>query len=914
MISDYINAAYLAIIGFLFDPNSKFYWLYTGVYLVISFFLVVKHLKKISTKGIFLKIFPHNIYTSRSALLDIKIIVINSILIFPILNILFGTDNLEEGGNPDYLKTQLREFLKANFAMAMKIQPSNFTQDIFYTIGLFLVVDFAFYWAHYLQHKVPFLWELHKLHHTATVLTPVTSYRTHPLSALFQKFVIVLFVYVYIIAVQATYPLKYTVVKVIGISFMVFLYNIFVLFRHSHVWISFGIFNYIFLSPAMHVIHHSKATRHLDKNIGLMFSIWDILFKTVYIPKQKEKLSLGLYSTTDQEGEEMQNLKNSYLDPFKHIIEWIKKKSFLNKTRWIPIVIVIFMVLFGIKFGGLRKNPFNEFSSKSVPKEIIDQINFKFTDVSSRLGVTHLNTMLIPHLRRAHMPHWSSVYGGVSVADVNNDGFMDIFFARANQNEDDLLYINIKGDHFIESSNLWNLPKGSLSSTSAVFFDVNKDGFEDLYIARIGCHSLLLNNKGKNFIDVSEKYRVNKICAWTTSVALLDANNDGYLDIYLGNYHDTPGIKDPKEFPYVAERSRNNRAGGKNILLRNVSGNYFEDISQSSETDDSGYAFAIGISDFDANGMADIFVANDYGDSQLYLNQGGLRFFNETKKIIGRQKFKASMSASVADINNDGNTDIYVSNISDPGDPVGRNALLLNKVKSMPNKAKELDLDKCGFGWGTQIFDPDNDGGLDVVAVNGFWNDGPKNYWYRFLTIETLPPFIRVNPENYPTTAGTQHAGDQKPCLFYKYKKKYYDISTIVGLKHTGQGRAVAIIDYDNDGLQDLIITQTESTPLILRNDATKAEKNNWVGLSLVGRQSPADGTGARIFVTYGARGHYMREVYSVQGYASQNDKRLILGINKSSYAQLMIKWPSGKEQKIRLDEVNQYYKLEEPK
>lgn len=872
-------------------------------------------LKKISTKDIFFKIFPSTIYTSKSARLDFKIIAINSILIFPLLNVLFSIGDLEEGGAPGYLKNQLIEFLKSNFGMSMEMQTSNFTQDIFYTIGLFLVADFAFYLAHYLQHRVPLLWEFHKLHHTATVLTPVTSYRTHPLSALFQKLFIVIFVFAYVIAIRATYPLKYTLVKVVGISFMIFLYNIFVLFRHSHLWISFGILNYIFLSPAMHVIHHSNAPKHLDKNIGLMFSIWDFLFKTAYVPQNKEELILGLYLTTEREAEEMQNLKNSYLDPLKYIIEWANKKSFSKKARWVPIVIVLFMISFGLSIGGMNKSPFSKFSDKAVPKDVIDHINFKFTDVSSQLGITHLNTMLIPNSRRAHMAHWSSVYGGVSVADVNNDGYPDIFFARANQNEDDLLYINVKGDHFVEASKLWNIPKGNLSSTSAVFFDVNKDGYEDLYIARIGCHSLLLNNKGKNFIDVSEKYGINKICGWTSSVAILDADNDGYLDIYLGNYHDAPGIKDPREFPYVAERSRNNRSGGKNILLRNVAGKYFEDISESSGTDDSGYAFAIGISDFDGNGLPDIFIANDYGDSQLYLNQGGLRFSNETKKIIGKQKFKASMSASIGDINNDGNPDIYVSNISDPGNTTGRNALLLNKVKSMPNISKELELDKCGFGWGTQIFDPDNDGRLDIVAVNGFWNDGPKDYWYRFLTIETLPPFIRINPENYPTTAGTQHAGEQKPCLFYNYKKKYYDIGSAVGLRHTGQGRAVATIDYNNDGLQDLIITQAESAPLILKNEAIDdLKKNNWIGLILVGHQSPADGTGAKIFVTYGKQGHYMREAYSVQGYASQNDKRLILGINKSSYAQLMIKWPSGKEQKISMDEVNRYYKLEEPK
>ena len=174
----------------------------------------------------------------------------------------------------------------------------------FKALWVLLAYDFAYYWSHRIQHKVDFFWHLHSVHHRATYLTPLLKYRTHPFDNLLNNifsfsvgaFMVGVFnAFFNIQGVKLGYDLGYLAIA-FGAHF------VFGHVRHSHYWISYGpILSRILVSPAMHQIHHSYAPQHLGKNLGSMFSIWDLMFGTLYVPEKKEVLQFGESAEARQE-------------------------------------------------------------------------------------------------------------------------------------------------------------------------------------------------------------------------------------------------------------------------------------------------------------------------------------------------------------------------------------------------------------------------------------------------------------------------------------------------------------------------------------------------------------------------------------------------------------------------------------
>lgn len=167
---------------------------------------------------------------------------------------------------------------------------------IIYTIGLTLLGEFIYYWIHRIYHEVPFFWELHKIHHSAEVMTPITFIRCHPIDLYIQNTGRLIGVAIASGVFMYFYPNKEGAIMVAGIDAGAFIYYFFgANLHHSNIWISFGKpLEYIFISPAQHQIHHSTNPKHFDKNYGSMLSIWDWLFGSLYIPEKYEEISFGL--------------------------------------------------------------------------------------------------------------------------------------------------------------------------------------------------------------------------------------------------------------------------------------------------------------------------------------------------------------------------------------------------------------------------------------------------------------------------------------------------------------------------------------------------------------------------------------------------------------------------------------------
>lgn len=258
--------------------------------------------------------FPKDIYGHASAVVDYKFYIVNRIAhAFLFAPLLLGAP------------------LITDWVVSLVGAPvtTTETQSLFavgvLTIAAVIAFDFGVFIAHFLQHKIPMLWEFHKVHHSAQVLTPVTVYRMHPVDELLTGILTALTVGVttgVIILLLGTTvePLQFFQVNAVLFLYYFAGYNL----RHTHIWLNYprALLN-VLISPAQHQIHHSRDTVHFDKNLGFMFSLWDRIAGTLYIPETEEKLTFGL---SDNEDRAFDGVLALYFRPF------VKAAALLRRT------------------------------------------------------------------------------------------------------------------------------------------------------------------------------------------------------------------------------------------------------------------------------------------------------------------------------------------------------------------------------------------------------------------------------------------------------------------------------------------------------------------------------------------------------------------------------------------------------
>tara|TARA_B100000945_G_scaffold10724_1_gene8452 strand:- start:428 stop:1438 length:1011 start_codon:yes stop_codon:yes gene_type:complete len=295
-----------------FNPQKRIFWGYLLSSIVIAF-LWLRLVKKTNLISCVKQIFDPQVWISRSAMADYKVMMINTVLMVilsprllakaTVAYLIFDSMHLLFDGRP-YLSTILPQWMIA----------------LSFTMFLFLLDDFARYWLHRWLHKVPILWSFHKVHHSATVLNPFTVFRTHPLegvlfsirSALVQGFTTAVFFFFF--------GDKVTLLMVLGASVFTFTFNFLGSnLRHSPVSIQYWRnLERILMSPAQHQIHHSNAKEHIDKNFGVALSVWDWMFGTLSISKDDEKLRFGL---SEEQSYKLHTLEGLYITPLKQAIE-----------------------------------------------------------------------------------------------------------------------------------------------------------------------------------------------------------------------------------------------------------------------------------------------------------------------------------------------------------------------------------------------------------------------------------------------------------------------------------------------------------------------------------------------------------------------------------------------------------------
>lgn len=297
---------------YLLLPQNRFFWLYLLSSLVIA--LTVCYLRQPRGDGRSVRtalgqVFPRRVFLHPSALLDYRFVAINHVLFVLTFGAVVVSTVVMTRGCLTVLKLVLGE-------SGGGTKPGSLA-SVMFTLCLLLAVDGGLFLAHWLQHKLPLLWEFHKVHHSAEVLTPVTVLRMHPIDTVLTVMVqasllgIVNSIFLYIYADLVT---EVTVIGANALGFVLYLagYHL----KHSHVWILYprGIREHI-SSPALHLIHHSKDPKHFDKNFARFFTFWDRIAGTLYIPENQEELEFGL---EEKDQRELKTVWQLYVTPFRN--------------------------------------------------------------------------------------------------------------------------------------------------------------------------------------------------------------------------------------------------------------------------------------------------------------------------------------------------------------------------------------------------------------------------------------------------------------------------------------------------------------------------------------------------------------------------------------------------------------------
>jgi hypothetical protein len=460
---------------------------------------------------------------------------------------------------------------------------------------------------------------------------------------------------------------------------------------------------------------------------------------------------------------------------------------------------------------------------------------------------------------------------------------------------------------------------GTGVSMGALWGDFDNDGYEDLFLYKYGAPRLFRNDHGKRFVDVTARAGLP---AWVNANAAVwfDYDRDGRLDLFLAGYWpetiDLWHLQTTKIMPESFEYAEN---GGRKYLFHNLGDGRFEETSAAMGIDSRRWTLAVAAADLSGTGYPDLFLANDYGISQLYANRDGHGFVD-----IGRDSGvgaapKSGMNASFGDVFNDGRLSIYKTNISEPGALVQANDLWVpgpDTARGTPtfqDMASTLGVDLGGWSWGSQFGDLNNDGTLDLYLVNGYISAGDRtSYWYDFSQIAVGHNRIIGDAANWPAMRGRSLSGYQhKRVWLNDGAGRFTDVAQDVGATDTYDGRAVALADLFHDGALDVLVANQRGPLLIYRN--TLAPGRHWLELDLEGTVSNRSAIGARVELDWNGR-RQVQEVSGGSGFSAENQRALHFGLGTSaSVDRITIRWPSGRTQTIDHPAVDRQLHVTEP-
>lgn len=544
-----------------------------------------------------------------------------------------------------------------------------------------------------------------------------------------------------------------------------------------------------------------------------------------------------------------------------------------------------------------------------------------FEDVTASAGITfkHVSPTL-DHKLANIMPIVASMGAAVSVTDFDRDGWNDLYFTNSGENSLNALYRNDRNGKFTDVAASMGIADVNHTETGvsmgAVWADYDNDGYEDLFLYKWGKPELFHNDGGKTFTNVTVG---SGLPLWVNANTAIwfDYDNDGLVDIFVGGYFpENLNLWNLENSRIMAESFEYAKNGGRKYLLRNLGVGKFTDITSQAGIDSNRWSLAAGAADLFGTGKQSLFVANDYGVSELYENLNGKTFVSVGEKTGVGAAPKSGMGVSFGDIFNTGRFAIYVSNISEEGILLQGNNLWVpdaaSKYPNYTNQASIFGVEFGGWSWGSQFGDINNDGDQDLLLTNGFISGGSsESYWYDYSKITPGNNSIIADAANWAPIGKRSLAGHQNKRVWLNDGAgRFNEVALNIGITTTLDGRAVALADLWNRGVLDVVMASQNGPPVVYRNSA--AASGHWIDVELTGVRSNRSAVGAEVRVFWENK-IQLQAVSGGIGFASQNQRRLHFGFGTAgSIEKLEIRWPSGKIQVITSPKLDQVLKVTE--
>jgi enediyne biosynthesis protein E4 len=515
----------------------------------------------------------------------------------------------------------------------------------------------------------------------------------------------------------------------------------------------------------------------------------------------------------------------------------------------------------------------------------------QFVEVSAQAGIHFTLTSGGPEKRYIIEAKGG---GGIAWIDYDNDGFPDLFLVNGSTYEQwrkgtsprSALYHNNGNGTFTDVSKGSGLDRTGWGMGVCVG-DYDNDGYDDLYVTYYGGNVLYHNNGNGTFTDVTDKAGVRGH-GWGTGCGFGDYDNDGKLDLYVANYLDVdiehlgePGSRTNCTYRgFATFCGPRGLEGGRDILFHNNGNGTFTDVTERAGIDPNKY-YGLGMvwGDYDRDGRLDIYVANDSTPSSLYHNNGDGTFTDVGAEAgvaySGEGREQAGMGTDFADYDNDGWGDLVKGNFSDDTKNLYHN----NHDGTFTDVAYPAGLGDAGWlytTFGTKFLDYDNDGWKDIFLANG----------------QTFPQIDRYS-------TGTTYA--ERNLLFHNRgdgKFEEVGLRSGPGLAIKKVSRGLAIADYDNDGDVEIMVSNMNSSPDLLRH--ARKNPNHAILVKTLGTKSNRDGIGAEVKVVSGDLTQY-DTIRSGGSYLSSSDLRAHFGLGpRTKIDRLEVRWPAGETQVIQ--------------
>ncbi len=543
---------------------------------------------------------------------------------------------------------------------------------------------------------------------------------------------------------------------------------------------------------------------------------------------------------------------------------------------------------------------------------------------SEKTGIDFSNT--IKESTYFNHYYYSQIYvgSGVAIGDINNDGLPDIFFG-GNQVAD-RLYLNKGNFQFEDITKKSKAAKNSGWTWGVTMADVNADGFLDIYVSRNGNsanledrrNQLYINNQDLTFTESAQKYGIADY-GFSTQAVFFDMDNDGDLDMYQVNQ-----VAD-KKLLLIKKIPKNQYKFFRDRLYRNDNGRYKDVSDEVGITSDIAYGLSVNATDFNNDGWTDLYIANDYAEPDfMYYNNGNGTFRNVINEEL-KHITQLSMGSDTGDINNDGLIDLITTDMT-PEDHYRSktnmasmsteafqtmvnagahhqymtNSLQINTgLGSFSDIAHLAGISFTDWSWASLLVDIDNDGWKDIIVSNGIKKDVDNNdYRKKVQSLSkdaTAEDLFQLSKET-PSIPISNYVFRNKSNLEFEKMTKEWGFDT------PSFSNGMAYGDLDNDGDLDIVTNNIDAPAFVYKNKAT----GNFLKINLEGPKKNKFGIGAKAIIYHNEK-KQLGENTVTRGFISSVEHNLFFGLGKDTEIErVLVSWPDGKQNILENIDANQ--------